>query len=85
MQGQRHLRMHVGEAGTKEGAAVEPDGSRACKSGLRMAGSGDDGMSGWPSTTTGTTESGLGWRRLGFRRCPSRPISSNDTDNHATR
>jgi hypothetical protein len=28
MQGQHHLRTHVGEAGTKEGAAVEPDGSR---------------------------------------------------------
>jgi hypothetical protein len=57
----------------------------SCKSGLRMAGSGDDGMSGWPLTTTGTTESGLGWRRLGFQRCPSRPISSNGTDGHATR
>jgi hypothetical protein len=57
----------------------------SCRSGLRMAGSGEDGMSGWPSTTTSTIESGLGWRRLGFRRYPSRPISSNGTDDHATR
>jgi hypothetical protein len=28
MQGQRHLRTHAGEAGTKEGAAVETDGPR---------------------------------------------------------
>jgi hypothetical protein len=37
MQGQRHLRTHAEEAGTKEGAAVELDGSRRADPG-----------SGWP-------------------------------------
>jgi hypothetical protein len=42
MQGQRHLRTHAEEAGTKEGAVVEPDGSRRADPG-----------SGWsdPATT----------------------------------
>jgi hypothetical protein len=41
MQGQCHLRTHAGEAGTKEGAAVEPDGSRRADPG-----------SGWPDPAT---------------------------------
>jgi hypothetical protein len=41
MQGQRHLRTHAGEVGTKEGAAVEPDGSRRADPG-----------SGWPDPAT---------------------------------
>jgi hypothetical protein len=41
MHGQRHLRTHAGEAGTKEGVVVEPDGS------LRA-----DPGSGWPDPAT---------------------------------
>jgi hypothetical protein len=42
MQGQRHLRTHAGEAGTKEGAVIETDGSRRA----------DDPGSGWPDPAT---------------------------------
>jgi hypothetical protein len=41
MQGQRHLRTHTEESGTKEGAAVKPDGSRRADPG-----------SGWPDPAT---------------------------------
>jgi len=78
-QPQRSSRQDKGRSHRRAGR-VPP-----CRSGLRMAGFGNDGMSGLPSTTTGTAESGLGWWRLGFRRCPSRPISSNGADDHAAR
>jgi hypothetical protein len=41
MQGQRHLRTHAGEAGAKEGAAIEPNGSRRADLGF-----------GWPDPAT---------------------------------